>query len=127
MSKYQHRILMRVEKFQSETRFLDPKFSRDSRETSKLKLVARFASSESRRQKFPTETREKRVSLLNFVVRLTSYESHRKKFHSKTRYARVSQTSFVARLVSLASRNFIARLARIITNFNPGVLREFFV
>jgi hypothetical protein len=32
--------------------------------------------------------------------------------------------NFVARLTSLANRNFVAKLARIITNFNSGVLRE---
>ncbi len=46
----------------SETRFLDPKFSRDSRETRETKLVARLASRESRKRKFCSETREKRVS-----------------------------------------------------------------
>jgi hypothetical protein len=41
-----------------ETRFLGPKFLRDSRETRQSKLVARLASRESRRQKFRSETRE---------------------------------------------------------------------
>ncbi len=43
----------------SETRFLDPKFSRDSRETRESKLVVRLASRESHRQKFRSKTREK--------------------------------------------------------------------
>ncbi len=43
----------------SETRFLDPKFSRDFRETCESKLVARLASRESHRQKFRSENREK--------------------------------------------------------------------
>jgi hypothetical protein len=45
----------------SETRFLNPKFSRDFRETRESKLVARLASRESLRQKFRSENREKRV------------------------------------------------------------------
>ncbi len=109
----------------SETRFLDPKFSRDSHETRKSKLVARLTSRESCRLKFFSETRENRVSLGNFAAGIASYESCRKKFCSKTRFLRVLQTNFVARLASLANRNFVARFARIITNFNPGVLREF--
>ncbi len=111
----------------NETRFLDPKFSRDSRETCEPKLVARLTSRESRRQKFRSKTHEKQVSLRNFVARIASYESRRKKFRSKARFSRVSQTNLVARLASLANRNFVARLARIITNFNSGVLREFWV
>ncbi len=106
----------------SETCFLDPKFSRDSRQT--RELVARLASREFHRQKLRSETREKRVLLRNFVARIASYESHRKKFRSKTRFSLVSQTNFIVRLASLANRNFIARLVRIITNFNSGVLRE---
>ncbi len=57
-------------------------------------------------------------------MRIASYETHRKKFHSKTRFSRISQTNCVVRLASLANRNFVARLARIITNFISGVLRE---
>ncbi len=45
----------------------------------------------------------------NFVARIVSYESRKKKFLSKTRFSLVLQTNFVA---------------RIITNFNSGVLRE---
>jgi hypothetical protein len=108
----------------SETRFLDPKFSRDFRETRESKLVARLASRESHRQKFHSENREKQVLLRNFVAKIASYEPRRKKFCRKTSFSRVSQTNFVARLASLANRNFVARLARIITNFNSGVLRE---
>jgi hypothetical protein len=108
----------------SETCFLDPKFSRDFGDTCESKLVARLASCESHRQKFCSENCEKRVSLRNFVARIASYESHRKKFCSKTHFSRVSQTNFVARLASLANKNFVARLAKIITNFNSGVLRE---
>jgi hypothetical protein len=108
----------------SETRFLKPKFSRDSRETRESKLVARLASRESHRQKFCSENREKRVLLRNFVARIASYESRRNKFRSKTRLLRVSQTNFVVRLASLANRKFVASLARIITNFNSRVLRE---
>jgi hypothetical protein len=108
----------------SETRFLDPKFSQDFRETRESKLVARLGSLESHRQKFRSENREKRVLLRNFVARIASYESRTKNFRSKTRFSRVSQTNFVARLASLANRNFAARLARIIINFNSGVLRE---
>ncbi len=96
----------------SETRFLDPKFSRDFRETRESKLVARLASCESHRQKFHSENRQKRVLLRNFVAKIASYEPRRKKFCRKTSFSRVSQT------------NFVARLARIITNFNSGVLRE---
>jgi hypothetical protein len=88
----------------SETRFLDPKFSRDSRETRESKLVVRLASRESHRQKFRSETREKWVSLWNFVARIASYESPSKKFRSKTSFSRVSQTNVVARLASLANK-----------------------
>jgi hypothetical protein len=108
----------------SETRFLDPKFSRDFRETRESKLVARLASRESHRQKFHSENREKRVLVRNFVAKIASYEPRRKKFCRKTSFSRVSQTNFVARLASLANINFVARLARIIINFNSGVLRE---
>ncbi len=108
----------------SETRFLDPKFSRDFRETRESKLIARLASYESHRQKFHSENREKRVLLQNFVVKIASDEPRRKIFCRKTSFSRVSQTNFVARLARLANRNFVARLARIITNFNSGVLRE---
>jgi hypothetical protein len=110
----------------SETRFLDPKFSRDSRETRESKLVARLASLESHRQKFCSETCEKWVSLWNFAVRIASYESRRKKFFSKARFLRFSQSNFEED-ASHANRNFVARLARIITNFNSRVLREFWV
>jgi hypothetical protein len=111
----------------NETRFLDRKFSRDSRETHKSKLVARLASRKSHCQKFRSKTHEKRVSLRNFVARIASYESRRKKFHSKARFSWVSQTILVARLASLWNRNFVARLARIIHNLNSWVLREFWV
>jgi hypothetical protein len=93
-----------------------PKFSRDYRETRESKLVVR--------QKFCSENCEKRVSLRNFVARPSSYEFRRKNFCSKTRFSRVLQTNFVVRLASLATRNFVARLARIIPNFNCGVLQE---
>ncbi len=96
----------------SETRFLDPKFSRDFRETRESKLVARLASCESHRQKFRCENCKKRVLIRNFVAKIASDESRRKKFRSKTRFSQVSQT------------NFVARLARIIANFNSGVFRE---
>ncbi len=46
----------------SETRFLDPKFSRDPRETRVSKLVARLTSRESLRQKFRSENRFLQVS-----------------------------------------------------------------
>jgi hypothetical protein len=108
----------------SKTRFLDPRFLRDFCETRESKLVARLASRESHRQKFRSKNCEKRVLLRNFVARITAYESRRKKFCSKTCFSRVSQTNFLARLASLANRNFVARLARIINNFNSGVLRE---
>ncbi len=108
----------------SKTIFLDPKFSRDFRETRESKLVARLASRESHKQKFNSENCEKRVLLRNFVAKIASYEPRRKKFRRKTSFSRVLQTNFVVRLASLANRNFIARLARIITNFNSGVLRE---
>jgi hypothetical protein len=108
----------------SETRFLYPKFLRDFCETRESKLVARLASHESHRQKFRSESCEKRVSLWNFVAGIASYESRSKKLSSKTRFSRVSQTNFVARLASLANINFVARRSRIITNFNSGVLRE---
>ncbi len=81
-------------------RLLDPKYSRDSRETCELKLVTRLASRESSRQKFCSETR---FSQTNLVARLTSYKSHRQKFHSKTRFSRVSQPNFVTRLASYES------------------------
>jgi hypothetical protein len=108
----------------SETRILDPKFSRDFRETRESKLVARLAFRESHRQKFHSKNREKRVFLRNFVAKISSYKPRRKKFRTKSSFLRVSQTNFVARLASLANRNFVATLARIITNFNPGILRE---
>ncbi len=111
----------------SEARFLDPKFSRDSRETHESKLVARLASCETRRQKFCSKTHEKRVSLQNFVARIAYYESRGKKFRRNARFSRVSQTNLEARLASLANRNFVARLARIITNFNSEVVREFWI
>ncbi len=57
------------------TRFLGPKFSRDSRDTHDLKLVARLASRESRRQKFRSETRFSRVPKTYFVARLASRKS----------------------------------------------------
>ncbi len=99
----------------SETRFLDPKFSRDSQvKIGSVTCCSRVSQRET----------SWRFSLLNVVARLTSYESRRKKFRRKTCYARVSQTNFVARLASLANRNFVVRLARIITNFKCGVLRE---
>ncbi len=103
--------------------------SRDKRDSLfRPKILARFSrvkiSSESHRQKFRSGNREKWVSLWNFVARIASYESRRKKFRNKTRFSRVSQTNFVARLAGLANRNFVARLTRIITNFNSGVLRE---
>ncbi len=69
----------------SETRFLDPKFSRDFCETCESKLVARLTSCESHRQKFRSENREKRVLLRNFVAKIAFYESLRKKFCSETR------------------------------------------
>ncbi len=109
-------ILVRIE-----TRFLDPKFSRDFRATCESKQVARLASCESYRQKFHSENREKRVLLRNFVEKIASYEPRREKFRRKTSFSRVSQTNFVA---SLANRNFVARLTRIITNCNSGVLTE---
>jgi hypothetical protein len=99
----------------SETRFLDSIFSRD--------LWVKIGSETCCSRVSQTETSQ-RFSLLNFVARLTSYESCRKKFRSKTCYAQVLQTNFVAILASLANRNFVVRLARIISNFNPGVLRE---
>jgi hypothetical protein len=71
----------------SETRFLDPKFSRDFRETRESKLVARLASRESHRQKLHSENREKRVLLRNFVAKITSYEPRRKKFRRKTSFS----------------------------------------
>ncbi len=116
----------------SKTRFLDPKFSRDSCETRKSKLVVRLASCESRRQKFHSENREKWVSLWNFEAKIASYESRRKKSWSKTRFSQILQTNFVARIAvlqtnfiaRLANINFVARLARIISNINSGVLRE---
>ncbi len=74
--------------------------SRDSCETHETKLVDRFASCESLRQKFCCENREKQVSLQNFVARITSYESHKNKFHSKTCFSQVSQINFVARLAN---------------------------
>jgi hypothetical protein len=109
----------------SETRFLDPKFSRDSRETRESKLVARLAFHEPRRQKFCSETCKKRVSLQNSIARIASHVSCRKKFHRKTCFSRVLQTNFVARLASLAKRNFVGRLVRISTNLNSEVLQEF--
>ncbi len=78
----------------SETRFLDPKFSPDFRETRESKLVARLASRESHRQKFQSEKREKRVLLRNFVAKIASYESRRKKFRDKTRFSQVLQTNY---------------------------------
>ncbi len=108
----------------SKTRFLDPKFSRDFPETRESKLVARLASRESHRQKFRSKNCEKRVLLRNFVAKIASEESRRKKFRSETRFSRVSQTNFVARLASLANRNFVAKLTKIINYFNSGVLRE---
>jgi hypothetical protein len=90
------------------------RFSQDSR----VKISARLASRESHRQKFRSENREKRVLLRNFVAKIASYESRRKKFLSKTRFSRVLQTNFVARLLSLANKNFVARLTRIITSVN---------
>jgi hypothetical protein len=73
----------------SETRFLDPKFLRDSRKTREFKLVARLTSLKSCRQIFHSETCEKRVSLRNFVTRFASYRSRRKKFRCKTRFSQV--------------------------------------
>ncbi len=61
----------------SETRFLDPKFSRDFRETHESKLVARLAFREPHRQKFRSENREK--------------PSLATKFRSENRFLRVSQ------------------------------------
>jgi hypothetical protein len=72
----------------SDTRFLDPKFSRDFCETCESKLVARLASRESHRQKFRSENCEKRVLLRNFVAKIASYKSLRKKFCSETRESR---------------------------------------
>jgi hypothetical protein len=46
----------------SETRFLDPKFLRDSCETRESKQVARVTSRESRRLKFRSGNRFLRVS-----------------------------------------------------------------
>ncbi len=111
----------------SETRFLDPKFSRDSRKTYESKLIARLTTCESCRQKFCNKTHEKRVSLRNFIARIASYESRGKKFRSKACFSRVSHTNLLVRLASLANRNFVVRLARIITKLNSGVLREFWV
>ncbi len=90
----------------SETRFIDPKFLRDSHETRESKLVARLASCESRRQKFCRENCKKRISLQNFVASIASYESRTKRFHSKTRFLRGSQTNLVARLTSLRKQKF---------------------
>jgi hypothetical protein len=83
----------------SKTRILDPKILRDSRETCESKLVARLADR-------------------NFVVRIARSKSRNKILYQ------VLQINFVARLASLANKNFVARLARIITNFNSGALQE---
>ncbi len=75
-----------------ETRFLDPKVSRDSQvkissETCFLQTnsVARLASYGSRRQKFHSKACFSRVSQANFVTRLASYESCKQKFRRETR------------------------------------------
>jgi hypothetical protein len=68
----------------SETRFLDPKFSRDFRETRESKLVAKLAFREYHRQKFRSENSEKRVSLGNFIASIASYGSHKNKFRSES-------------------------------------------
>jgi hypothetical protein len=91
----------------SETRFLDPKFSRDSRKTHESKLIARLTSCESCRQKLRSKTHEKRVLLRNFVATIASHESRGKKFRSKACFSRVSHTNLIARLVSLANRNYV--------------------
>ncbi len=99
------------------------RFSRDSQ----VKISSETRFSRVLQTEFCSETCENWVLLWNFVAGIASYESRRTKFCSKTRFLRVLQTNFVARLASLTNRNFIARLVRIITNFNPGVLREFWV